>query len=85
MKPITVRNVPPHVAKAVKERAKRDRTSLNGAVIRLLEERLGEPEPSTSAIHHDLDFLFDTWTKEEADEFDRDLGEQRRVEPKLWK
>jgi hypothetical protein len=86
MKAITVRNLPPRLAKAVRERARRERTSLNGAVIRLIEERLeaGHAKPA-AAQHHDLDFLFGTWTKEEADEFDGALALQRAIDGELWK
>ena len=85
MKAITVRNLPPRLAKAVRERARRERTSLNGAVIRLIEERLGAGHAKPAAAqHHDLDFLFGTWTKE-ADEFDVALAQQRAIDGELWK
>ncbi|MBV8842493.1 MAG: hypothetical protein JO307_06755 [Bryobacterales bacterium] len=80
MKTIIVRNLPPGVTRAVLERARRDRSSLNAAVIRLLEERLGAPGQETAGpIHHDLDFLYGTWTPEEADIFDQDLAAQRAI------
>jgi hypothetical protein len=87
MKAITVRNLPPYVAREVRRRAKQDRTSLNGAVIRLLEERLGAPSApgSGKALHNDLDFLCGTWSKKEADEFDESLAHQRAIDPELWK
>lgn len=84
MKPITVRNLPPKIARAIRERAKTDQTSLNGAVIRLLEERLGAPPRRSTKRHHDLDFLYGTWTAEEADQFDDFLSGQRRIDPDLW-
>jgi hypothetical protein len=86
VKAITVRNLPPRVAQAVRQRAKKDHTSLNGAVLRLLEERLGrESDESGKVRHHDLDFLFGTWTKALADEFDESLLQQRDIDPELWK
>jgi hypothetical protein len=87
VKAITVRNLPAHVAREVRRRAKQDRTSLNGAVLRLLEERLGAPSAAgpKKVLYHDLDFLCGTWTKEEADEFDASLTHQRTIDPELWK
>lgn len=88
MKAITVRNIPADVAKAVKEKAKKEGLSLNRAVVRLLEEATGQrkDKPKTPALHHDLDHLFGVWTKEEADEFDAFLKEHRSIiDPEMWK
>jgi predicted HicB family RNase H-like nuclease len=48
---ITVRNLPPAVAKAVKEKARREGLSLNKAVVRLLEEATGQKRDPRSASH----------------------------------
>jgi plasmid stability protein len=87
MKALTVRSLPPQVAKAIRDKAKKERRSLNQTVVALLEEAtLGTARPKVgkAAIHHDLDHLFGTWTKEEADEFDAFLEESRGVNPKDW-
>jgi hypothetical protein len=86
MKAITVRNLPPRIAKEIRERAQRDRSSLNGTVIRMLEERLGEAAPGEKKKkRRDLSFLRGTWTKKEADEFNRALAQQRTIDKELWK
>ncbi len=85
MNAITVRNLPPAVAKAVKERAKREKLSLNKAIVRLLEEATGTGKATKRVVHHDLDRFFGTWTKEEADAFDEALSEQRQIDPEMWK
>ncbi len=82
---ITVRNLPPKVARAIREKARKERLSLNKAVVKLLEQATGEGHGSKKAVHHDLDRFFGTWTKEEADAFDEALREQRQVEPEMWK
>jgi DNA-binding ferritin-like protein (Dps family) len=82
---ITVRNLPPAVAKAVKERARKEKLSLNKAIIRLLEEATGAGKGKRRVVHHDLDRFFGTWTKEEADAFDEALREQRQIDPEMWK
>jgi len=83
--PITVRNLPPEVAKAVKEKARKEKLSLNKAVVRLLEEATGAEKGRKKVVHHDLDRFFGTWTKEEADAFDEAMREHRQIDPEMWK
>jgi len=86
MKAITLRNIPANVAKAIQDKAREAHASMNRAVVLLLEERLGlGTDKKKERIHHDLDHLMGTWSAEEADEFDRALREQRRIDPELWK
>ena len=86
MKAITVRNLPPEVARAIREKAKKEKISLNRAVISLLEEATGQTAaPRKEVLHHDLDEFFGCWSKEEADEFDEALREQRQIDPEMWK
>jgi hypothetical protein len=74
---VTVRNLPPAVAKAVRDKARKENLSLNRAVIRLLEEATGEKR-GTTEIHHDLDHLAGTWSEEEYQQFMAALSEQRQ-------
>ena len=74
---VTLRNIPPDIARAIRQRAKRDGTSLNRTVINLLQEK--------PTRYRDLDAFAGSWTKEQADEFDRTLAEQRKIDPEMWK
>jgi hypothetical protein len=86
MKAITIRNIPPEVVRAIHRKAGTERTSLNKAVVGLLEERLGTAGRKRGKIrHHDLDFLAGSWTKQEARSFDKALAEQRVIDPEMWK
>ena len=86
MKATTVRNLPPEVARAIRERAARGRTSSNRAIIDLLETAIGRKRPKQAHDgHHDLDHLAGTWSKEEAARFEADLRGQRAIDPELWK
>lgn len=85
MNAITVRNLPSAVAKAVKEKARREKLSLNKAIVRLLEEATGAGKGTRKVVHHDLDVFFGTWSKKEADAFDEALREQRQIDPEMWK
>ena len=82
---VTVRNLPPGVAKAVKEKARKEKLSLNKAIVRLLEEATGVETGKKKILHHDLDRFFGTWTKEEADAFDEAMREHRQIDPEMWK
>jgi len=86
MKTITLRKLPPELEQKVEAKSRELGLSLNKTVIRLLEERL---IPRSTALggrrHTDLDHLGGSWSDEEADEFDESLGEQRQIEPELWR
>ncbi|MBI4603082.1 MAG: hypothetical protein HY721_14080 [Planctomycetes bacterium] len=87
MKTITLRNLPREIVRAVEQKARRERISLTKAVVRLLEEAAGlrkERKPE-EVLHHDLDWLAGSWTKEEAQAFEGALQEQRKIDPELWK
>jgi hypothetical protein len=79
MKAVTVRNLPPAVARAIRDKARRERTSLNRTVISLLEEATGHASAKRGrpVLHEDLEHLAGSWTKEEADDFDAYLKESR--------
>jgi hypothetical protein len=87
MAAITLRNLPRGVARAIREKARRERLSLNKAVIGLLEEATGAAPrgPGMPGVNHDLDRFFGAWTEEEADAFDEALREQRSVELEMWR
>jgi hypothetical protein len=85
MNPITVRNLPPEVARVIREKAKRERISLNRAVISLLEQATGLTKPKKEVVHHDLDRFAGCWSQEEYDEFMEALWEQRQIDPEMWK
>jgi hypothetical protein len=76
---------PPELDRSVRQRAREKRISVNKAVISLLEEHLGLRGKKQPALNHDLDALAGSWTKTEADAFDKALKAQRRIGPYLWK
>ena len=82
---LTVRNLPPEVARAIRAKAKRERLSINKAVVKLLEEATGVAKPSGPVLHHDLDRFAGRWSQDEYDQFSESLREQRVIEPEMWK
>jgi len=87
MKAITLRNLPPEIEKIVRKEADRQHTSINKAVISLLERRSKSHKKIKPGIkeYDDLDSLAGSWTKKEASEFNKALAAQRTIDPELWK
>ena len=84
-KAITVRGVPPDVARVIRRKAGETGESVNRTVIRLLEEGAGVGKKRKPVLHHDLDGLIGAWSREEARSFNRALEDQRKIDPELWK
>jgi hypothetical protein len=91
VKVVTLRKIPPELARLIRRRAEEHHTSASRTVIELLEERagsrtvkVGKKKPQR-ILHHDLDALAGSWTKTEASEFDRVLATQRGIDLDLWK
>jgi len=85
LKTITIRKIPPDLAREIEAHAEKEGTSLAQAVIRLLLRATGlSPDGVSRRRWADLDELAGTWTKEEADAFDRAVAHQRAIDPELW-
>ncbi len=85
MKAVTLRNLPPKLDRTIRERAKKKGVSVNKVVIGLLQDHLGESERKTVHQYHDLDELAGSWSKPEAEAFDRALAKQRGVDVEMWR
>jgi plasmid stability protein len=85
MKTITIRNIPPRIERAIRQRARAQKTSANKAVIGLLDDHLGSSVSEPAAEYHDLDELAGVWSEREARFFDESLARQRALDKELWK
>jgi hypothetical protein len=85
MKTLTVRGIDDQLAQGLEEAARQGRDSVNAVILRLLRDRLGLSKPKFREVHHDMDDLAGTWTKEEAREFDAVAGEFSRIDEEMWK
>lgn len=83
---ITVRNLPPELARVIQQKAKKEKISLNHAVMDLLETATGLGKRlKKEVLHHDLDELAGSWSEQEYEEFAEALREQRQIEPEIWR
>jgi hypothetical protein len=86
MKAITLRNLPPEVARRVEEKSRELGLSLNKTVVRLLEERLmGAGKSGGRVRYDDLDELAGSMSPAEADELSAAIAEQRQIDEDLWR
>lgn len=86
MKAVTVRNLPPELARIIRQKADEQHASINKVVIGLLEKSVGVGgKTRETTLHHDLDALAGAWTREEASVFNRALTKQRAIDPDLWR
>ncbi len=79
---LTINNIPDDLARRIKQKAAEDGTSVEQTVISMLEEAFGlrrSDDPD-----RDLARFIGTWTKEEAEEFEESLREQRRIDWEMW-
>jgi hypothetical protein len=80
--------MPADLEKRVEAMAREENASLAQTVIRLLLRATGLRDPvgpgEEPRRHDDLDALAGTWSAEDAEEFERALAEQRRIEPEIW-
>ena len=85
MKAITLRNIPPDVARALQRRARESGKSYNQTVLALLTEALGLlPGAKQRVRHADLDHLIGSWSAARARELDASIAAQRRTDEELW-
>ena len=86
MKAITLRDVPPELARLIRRKAEQEKMSLNKTVVRLLDECTGlQRKKKEMPLHDDLDSLAGVWAQKEARDFEQALEKQRAVDPDLWK
>lgn len=82
---LTIRGLPPEVEEGVRKEARQRRTSLNKAVIQLLERALGKSGPPEQvSMSHDLDRFCGLWTDEEAMELEKRFRDNREIDEELW-
>lgn len=77
----TIRSIPPHVDRALRERSTREGKSLNEVAIEALERGLDlEGHP---VRRRDLGEIAGSWVRDR--EVDRVLDDQRKIDPDLWR
>ena len=82
---MTLRGVDDRMAKALKEKAKKDGNSVNATLIKILRESLGMEKKKRNIVYDDLDHLAGTWTNKDYKEFSKKIADFEVVDKKMWK
>lgn len=82
MKHLTVRNLPPEVARALQEERERRGASLNQTVIDLLRQSLGV---SAARRSNGLAKLAGSWSDDDLAEFEAAVADTETIDPEMWR
>ena len=85
MTTMTLRGIDDTVAGALKEKARREDTSVNAVMHRILKESLGIEKKKRNAFYDDLDHLAGTWSAQDAAEFEHATAAFEKVDEDMWK
>jgi hypothetical protein len=78
---LTLRNVPPEVARSLRREARRRGTSLNQTAVDLLRAGLGVSLPRSNGLRR----LAGTWSEEEFERFTAAVAAAETVDEELWR
>jgi hypothetical protein len=83
---LTLRKLSAELVQEVKRRARNGRTSATRAAIEMLEQAAGVARGGRRRpAHHDLDDLFGSLSRKEADDLEKAMRDQRRIDPEQWR
>lgn len=84
MTALTIRKIPSNVEKIIREKAARERVSLNKAVVEMLEDSVTGKKKAHSPRYHDLDWMCGVITDKQYADFSKHLAGTRTIDPELW-
>ena len=85
MATITLHDIDDRISAALKEKARKEGTSVNALMLKLLKESLGIDKKKRSVVYDDLDHLAGTWSSKDAAEFERATAVFEKVDEEMWK
>jgi len=80
---LTVRNVPPELARALQEEKKRRGSSLNQVILDLLTQGLGVGTGRRRS--NGLARLAGTWTQRDLEDFEAAVAVTEQIDEELWR
>lgn len=87
MNQITIRGIPADVERAIRQESEASQLSLNKTIINMLKravEAADAKRPRRQKLNHNFDKYFGTMSKEEADELNRYIMEEREKNMETW-
>ncbi len=80
MSTMTIRGLDDLTIKALKEKAKLEGTSVNAALVKLIQEELGLREKKRTVVHNDLNHLAGTWSDKDYKEFQKKIKDFETID-----
>jgi plasmid stability protein len=85
MTTMTIRGLDDVTINALKQKAKKEGSSVNAALVKLLQEALGVTKKKRTVIYNDLDHLAGTWSDKDYKEFLQATADFAKIDENLWK
>ena len=85
MTTMTIRGLDDLTITALKEKAKKEGSSVNAALVKLLQEELGIKKKKRTVVFNDLDHLAGTWSDKDYKEFLQATADFAKIDENLWK
>jgi plasmid stability protein len=85
MTTMTIRGLDDLTIKALKEKAKKEGSSVNAALVKLLQEALGLKKKKRTVVYNDLDHLAGTWSDKDYKEFLQATADFAKIDENVWK
>jgi len=82
---MTIRGLDDLTIKALKEKAKKEGSSVNAALVKLLQEELGIKKKKRTVVYNDLDHLAGTWSDKDYKEFLQATADFAKIDENMWK
>jgi hypothetical protein len=79
-----LRGLDAEVMSTLKKEAKKQQTSVNVLILKLIEQGIGFSREIKRLVYHDLDKLAGTWSAKEAKEFEKNTQYFEKIDEDLW-
>jgi len=84
MKSITIHNLEDSLDSRIREKAKKQGTSLNKTIQLLLKQALGLKPKQKNDNKDDFTDLFGVWSKKDENDFSKSTGDFNRIDESDW-
>ncbi|MBN1663747.1 MAG: hypothetical protein JW943_09110 [Deltaproteobacteria bacterium] len=85
MTTMTIRGLDDLTVNALKEKAKKEGSSVNAALVKLIQEELGIKKKKRNVVYNDLDHLAGTWNDKDYKEFLKATADFAKIDKDAWK
>lgn len=84
MKSITIHGIDEHLDRTIRSLADREGLSMNKTIKKVLRSALGLDDQGKTTRREQFTDLFGTWTKQDLEEFQKNIADLSQVDPSDW-